>query len=146
MPKFSQCIERKGKKGLIRKHKYVTVAGLDTHYKCELCGYLRALNPKKRAKLRKKRGRGGEGGNGGVGSGDSPDGFRLFTWGGKLRRAPLNYMPRWRANFRIACGLWFQGVKSLGVRPLCDVPACDLGGGLDIAARRTATKPYSDWK
>ena len=64
MPKFSQCIERKGKKGLIRKHKYVTVAGLDTHYKCELCGYLRALNPKKRAKLRKKRGRGGEGGNG----------------------------------------------------------------------------------
>ena len=89
---------------------------------------------------------GGEGGNGGVGSGDSPDGFRLFTWGGKLRRAPLNYMPRWRANFRIACGLWFQGVKSLGVRPLCDVPACDLGGGLDIAARRTATKPYSDWK
>ena len=89
---------------------------------------------------------GGEGGNGGMGSGDSPDGFRLFTWGGKLRRAPLNYMPRWRANFRIACGLWFQGVKSLGVRPLCDVPACDLGGGLDIAVRRTATKPYSDWK
>lgn len=64
MPGHSRCIERKGKKGIIRKHKYVTVAGLDTHYKCELCGYLRALNAKKRARLSKKRGRDGEGVNG----------------------------------------------------------------------------------
>ena len=48
--------ERKGKRGFIRQHIYVAVDGLDTHYKCELCGYLRALNAKKRAKLGKKRG------------------------------------------------------------------------------------------